>query len=81
LAAVAISEAAGRTVAGLGAADTFGGMEWFSPAARYSLLIIPFATSMVLVLARVGTVLLLTAFAWGMAPVDTAGPVSAAQVL
>jgi CBS-domain-containing membrane protein len=38
------------TVAGLGAALAIGGMEWFSIASRYPLVIIPFATSIVLVI-------------------------------
>jgi CBS-domain-containing membrane protein len=37
-------------VAGLGAALAIGGMEWFSFAAHYPLIIIPFATSIVLVI-------------------------------
>jgi CBS-domain-containing membrane protein len=37
-------------VAGLGAAIAIGGMEWFSLASRYPLVIIPFATSIVLVI-------------------------------
>jgi CBS-domain-containing membrane protein len=37
-------------VAGLGAALAIGGMEWFSVASRYPLVIIPFATSIVLVI-------------------------------
>jgi CBS-domain-containing membrane protein len=37
-------------VAGLGAALAIGGMEWFSLASRYPLVIIPFATSIVLVI-------------------------------
>jgi CBS-domain-containing membrane protein len=37
-------------VAGLGAAPAIGGMEWFSVASRYPLVIIPFATSIVLVI-------------------------------
>ena len=36
-------------VAGLGVAIAIGGMEWFSLASRYPLVIIPFATSIVLV--------------------------------
>src|SRR5882757_8980530 len=38
------------TVAGLGAAIAIGGMEWFSLASRYPLAVIPFATSIVLVI-------------------------------
>jgi CBS-domain-containing membrane protein len=34
-------------VAGLGVAIAIGGMEWFSLASRYPLVIIPFATSIV----------------------------------
>jgi CBS-domain-containing membrane protein len=37
-------------VAGLGVAIAIGGMEWFSLASRYPLVIIPFATSIVLVI-------------------------------
>jgi CBS-domain-containing membrane protein len=37
-------------VAGLGGAVAIGGMEWFSGAAHYPLVIIPFATSIVLVI-------------------------------
>src|SRR5450631_95493 len=37
-------------VTGLGAALAIGGMEWFSVASRYPLVIIPFATSIVLVI-------------------------------
>ena len=37
-------------VAGLGAAMAIGTMEWFSAAAHYPLVIIPFATSIVLVI-------------------------------
>lgn len=37
-------------VAGFGAAIAIGGMEWFSLASRYPLVIIPFATSIVLVI-------------------------------
>jgi CBS-domain-containing membrane protein len=37
-------------VAGLGAAIAIGGMEWFSLAAHYPLAVIPFATSIVLVI-------------------------------
>jgi len=37
-------------VAGLGSAVAIGGMEWFSRAAHYPLVIIPFATSIVLVI-------------------------------
>jgi len=37
-------------VAGLGAAIAIGGMEWVALAARYPLVIIPFATSIVLVI-------------------------------
>src|ERR1700674_2028994 len=37
-------------VAGLGAALAIGGMEWFSLVSRYPLVIIPFATSIVLVI-------------------------------
>ena len=36
-------------VAGLGAAVAIGAMEWFSRASHYPLVIIPFATSIVLV--------------------------------
>jgi CBS-domain-containing membrane protein len=36
-------------VAGLGAALAIGGMEWLSLASRYPLVVIPFATSIVLV--------------------------------
>jgi CBS-domain-containing membrane protein len=36
------------SVAGLGAALAIGGMEWLSIASRYPLVIIPFATSIVL---------------------------------
>jgi hypothetical protein len=39
-------------VAGLGAALAIGGMEWLSVASHYPLVIIPFATSIVLVVAR-----------------------------
>jgi CBS-domain-containing membrane protein len=37
-------------VAGVGAALAVGGMEWFSLAAHYPLVVIPFATSIVLVI-------------------------------
>src|SRR5260370_33689428 len=37
-------------VAGLGAAIAIGAMEWFSLASHYPLVIIPFATSIVLVI-------------------------------
>ena len=37
-------------VAGLGAAIAIGAMEWFSVASHYPLVIIPFATSIVLVI-------------------------------
>lgn len=37
-------------VAGLGAALAIGGMEWFSFASHYALVVIPFATSIVLVI-------------------------------
>jgi CBS-domain-containing membrane protein len=37
-------------VAGLGAALAIGGMQWLSVASHYPLLIIPFATSIVLVI-------------------------------
>src|SRR5258707_15725961 len=37
-------------VAGLGAALAIGAMEWFSVAAHYPLAVIPFATSIVLVI-------------------------------
>jgi CBS-domain-containing membrane protein len=37
-------------VAGLGAAIAIGGMEWFSLTAHYPLAVIPFATSIVLVI-------------------------------
>lgn len=37
-------------VAGLGAAIAIGAMEWFSVAAHYPLVVIPFATSIVLVI-------------------------------
>jgi CBS-domain-containing membrane protein len=37
-------------VAGLGGAIAIGGMEWFSRAAHYPLVVIPFATSIVLVI-------------------------------
>jgi CBS-domain-containing membrane protein len=37
-------------VAGLGAAIAIGGMEWIAVAAHYPLVIIPFATSIVLVI-------------------------------
>jgi len=37
-------------VAGLGAAIAIGGMEWFSLTSHYPLVIIPFATSIVLVI-------------------------------
>jgi CBS-domain-containing membrane protein len=37
-------------VAGLGAAPAIGGMEWLSVASHYPLVIIPFATSIVLVI-------------------------------
>jgi CBS-domain-containing membrane protein len=37
-------------IAGLGAALAIGGMEWFSLASHYPLVIIPFATSIVLVI-------------------------------
>jgi CBS-domain-containing membrane protein len=37
-------------VAGIGVALAIGGMEWFSFASRYPLVIIPFATSIVLVI-------------------------------
>src|SRR5882757_6141143 len=37
-------------VAGLGGAVAIGGMEWFSRTAHYPLVIIPFATSIVLVI-------------------------------
>ena len=38
------------TVAGLGGALAIGVMEWFSVAAHYPLAVIPFATSIVLVI-------------------------------
>src|SRR5438128_1890794 len=38
------------TLAGLGAAIAIGGMEWFSLTAHYPLAVIPFATSIVLVI-------------------------------
>jgi CBS-domain-containing membrane protein len=38
------------TVAGVGAAIAIGAMEWFSLASHYPLVIIPFATSIVLVI-------------------------------
>lgn len=38
-----------EAVAGLGVAIAIGGMEWFSPASHYPLVIIPFATSIMLV--------------------------------
>ena len=38
------------TVAGMGAAIAIGVMEWFSAAAHFSLAVIPFATSIVLVI-------------------------------
>ena len=38
-------------IAGLGSALAIGGMEWLSVAADYPLIIIPFATSIVLVIA------------------------------
>ena len=38
------------TVAGLGAAIAIGVMEWFSIASRFPLAVIPFATSIVLVI-------------------------------
>src|ERR1700710_469418 len=38
------------TVAGLGGAIAIGAMEWFSVAAHYPLAVIPFATSIVLVI-------------------------------
>ena len=38
------------TVAGLGGAIAIGAMEWFSLAAHYPLAVIPFATSIVLVI-------------------------------
>ena len=37
-------------VAGLGGAVAIGAMEWFSVAAHYPLFVIPFATSIVLVI-------------------------------
>src|ERR1700716_2444586 len=37
-------------VAGVGAAVAIGGMEWFSLASHYPLVVIPFATSIVLVI-------------------------------
>ncbi len=37
-------------VAGLGGAIAIGAMEWFSVAAHYPLFVIPFATSIVLVI-------------------------------
>ena len=37
-------------VAGLGAALAIGGMEWLSVASHYPLVIIPFATSIALVI-------------------------------
>src|SRR5204863_1286007 len=37
-------------VAGLGAAIAIGAMEWFSLASHYPLVVIPFATSIVLVI-------------------------------
>jgi CBS-domain-containing membrane protein len=37
-------------VAGLGSAIAIGGMEWFARVSDYPLVIIPFATSMVLVI-------------------------------
>ena len=41
---------AGGIVAGLGAAIAIGVMEWFSLTSRYPLAVIPFATSIVLVI-------------------------------
>ena len=37
-------------VAGIGVALAIGGMEWYSLASHYPLVIIPFATSIVLVI-------------------------------
>lgn len=42
---------AAGVIAGLGSALAIGGMEWLSVAADYPLIIIPFATSIVLVIA------------------------------
>ena len=41
-------------VAGLGGALAIGAMEWFSAAAHYPLAVIPFATSIVLVVSQPG---------------------------
>src|SRR5216683_7948343 len=41
---------AAGAVAGLGAALAIGGMEWLSAASHFPLVIIPFATSIVLVI-------------------------------
>jgi CBS-domain-containing membrane protein len=45
-----LQNAAAGAVAGLGGAIAIGGMEWFSLAYRYPLAIVPFATSIVLVI-------------------------------
>ena len=47
---VDLSNIAQGTAAGLGAAFAIGGMEWSSLASHYPLVLIPFATSIVLVL-------------------------------
>ena len=48
---IAEKQVAGAAAAGLGAALAIGGMEFFSAAFNYPLAIIPFATSIVLVMS------------------------------
>src|SRR6266700_7342742 len=45
-----LAQRGGGAVAGLGAAIAIGAMEWFSVASHFPLVIIPFATSIVLVI-------------------------------
>ena len=47
---IGVRNAAEGAVAGLGAAIAIGAMEWFSVASHFPLVIIPFATSIVLVI-------------------------------
>src|SRR4030081_4155676 len=46
----AMAGAVAGLIAGLGAATAIGAMEWLSLAAHYPLVVIPFATSIVLVI-------------------------------
>jgi len=47
---IGLRNAVEGAVAGLGAAIAIGAMEWFSVASHFPLVIIPFATSIVLVI-------------------------------